>query len=423
MMSGDLPDKHLTWRLVQDHIDPKLLFAATEFGIFFTKDGGSKWIKLKSGVPTISFRDLTIQRRENDLVGASFGRSFYVLDDISPIREMNPTDLDQEAKLFSVRDAYWYDQFSAVGSQGSIYSAENPAFGATFTYYLKEAIQTKKEARKEKEKELNKQNSNVPFPGWNSLQEEGWQEKPQIILTVRDSNGKVVNRVPGKNKQGITRVSWDLSSAAQSVVELEGNNRNWEFPVIPGTYTVSLNKLVDGQMTELSTPQTFKVKPLWKETALPPASHQEIAAFTASLEEFRMKMSEMGTDLDNAMKKAKAMKIALTRAQNSVVEPMKQLHQANMRVMKLNALMNGNDAQNAIGADETSIPSPRSRFFYAARAASTSHGPTDTAKSSLEIGNKQLASMKVELDDILNNAMPKLEQAMKEAGAPPVEGN
>ncbi len=420
LMSGNLPEKHLTWRLVQDHVDPKLLFVATEFGIFFTKDGGTKWIKLKSGLPTISFRDLTLQRRENDLVGASFGRSFYVLDDISPIREMQASDLKQEAKLFTVRDAYWYDQYSAVGSQGSIYSAENPPYGATFTYYLRDTLKTKKAIRKESEKALNKKNSNVPFPGWAALQEEGWQEAPQIVLVVKDNTGKVVNRVIGKNKVGITRVTWDLSVSPQSVVRLDGNNGNWTFPAIPGTYTVSLNKVVDGIMIELSSPQSFEVKPLWKETALPPASKEEIATFIASLEDYRLAMSEVALSLDNSMKKAKAMKTALIRAEKPVGDLMKQLHDANQRLLRLNSQMNGNKAQNAIGANETAMPSPRSRFFYAARGASTSHGPTDTHKSSLELGSKQLASIRNELNDIMKNVMPKLEQSLEAAGAPPV---
>ncbi len=421
LMSGDLPDKHLTWRLVQDHVDENLLFVATEFGIFFTKDGGSKWIELKSGLPTISFRDLTIQRRENDLVGASFGRSFYVLDDITPIREMNASDLETEAKLFSVRDAYWYDEYSAVGSQGSIYSAENPAYGATFTYFLKDKLKTKKALRKEQEKKLNKDQSNVPFPGWATLEEENWQEKPQIVLVVKDNAGKVVNRIEGKNASGITRVSWDLSVSAKSVVELEGNNRNWSFPAIPGTYTVTLNKVVDGVMTELSTPQSFEVKPLWKETALPPASHEEIAAFIASLEDYRLLMSQANVDVDNAMKKTKAIKTALARADQPVAALLKQLYDANMRLQKLNAQLDGNSAKNAIGADETSIPTPRDRFFYAARGASTTHGPTDTHLASLEIGKKQLTAIRAELDDIMKNAMPQLEQALEQAGAPPVE--
>ena len=75
-ITGNLPDRTLIWRIVQDHVNPNLLFTATEFGIYFTIDGGTEWIKVASDA-TISFRDITIQRRENDVVGASFGRGFF----------------------------------------------------------------------------------------------------------------------------------------------------------------------------------------------------------------------------------------------------------------------------------------------------------------------------------------------------------
>ena len=91
---GNIPDRTLIWRMVQDHVKPELLFAATEFGIYFTVDGGDRWTKLTGDVPTISFRDLAIQKRENDLIGASFGRSFYVFDDYSVLRDRKSTRLN-----------------------------------------------------------------------------------------------------------------------------------------------------------------------------------------------------------------------------------------------------------------------------------------------------------------------------------------
>jgi photosystem II stability/assembly factor-like uncharacterized protein len=74
------------WRIVQDHVNKDLMFLGTEFGVYFTVDGGASWTEMNGGIPTISFRDLAIQRRENDLVAASFGRSFYILDDYSALR-------------------------------------------------------------------------------------------------------------------------------------------------------------------------------------------------------------------------------------------------------------------------------------------------------------------------------------------------
>ena len=118
IINGDLPQRTLIWRLVQDHINKDLIFAATEYGIYFTYNGGSNWVKLKGGVPTISFRDITIQRREDDLVGASFGRGFFILDDISALRNFNLSVMKQEATLFPIKDALWYGQASRVGSQG-----------------------------------------------------------------------------------------------------------------------------------------------------------------------------------------------------------------------------------------------------------------------------------------------------------------
>ncbi|MEM9325058.1 MAG: glycosyl hydrolase, partial [Bacteroidota bacterium] len=129
---GNLPDRTLIWRTVQDHVKPELMFVATEWGIYFTIDAGSQWVKLTGGVPTISFRDITIQRRENDLVGASFGRSFYVLDDYSPLRDITMESLDEEIQLFATKDALWYKERSIDGQMGaSYYTADNPAFGAT----------------------------------------------------------------------------------------------------------------------------------------------------------------------------------------------------------------------------------------------------------------------------------------------------
>ena len=115
------------------------------------------------------------------------------------------------------------------------------------------------------------------------------------------------------------------------------------------------------------------------------------------------------------------MKTALTRAEKPVAGIMKQLHDANMSLLKLNTQLAGNETKNVIGAGETSIPTPRDRFFYAARGASTTHGPTEMHKSSLEVGKKQLTSIRSELDNIINKVMPDLEQAMEAAGAPAIE--
>ena len=101
-------------------------------------------------MPTISVRDMVIQERNNDLVLATFGRGFYILDDYTPLRElaMDQEILEKEAHLFKVADALMFVQTDAKYGQGStFYKAKNPDFGATFTYYLKEVPKTLKEER------------------------------------------------------------------------------------------------------------------------------------------------------------------------------------------------------------------------------------------------------------------------------------
>src|SRR5262249_52539861 len=148
--------------IAEDHVNPNLLFAGTEFGLYFTLDGGNKWIRLKGGLPTIAVKDIAIQRQMNDLVIGTFGRGIYVLDDYSLLRELTPEALLREAMLCSVRDAVQYIPTRQYGLPGkafqgaAFYAAENPPFGAVFTYHLKDAIKSEKQKRRDVEKEAAK---------------------------------------------------------------------------------------------------------------------------------------------------------------------------------------------------------------------------------------------------------------------------
>ena len=168
-ISSNLPKRNLIWRLVQDHLAKDLMFCATETAIYVTLNGGKKWQKVP-GAPTISFRDITIQKRENDLVAASFGRGFFVLDDYSSLREMTEEKLSKEGSLFNTRDALWYIPKSTVGNTGGdYYFAENPDFGAVFTYHLSNSYPTLKSKRKELEKEMINKGQQIPPINWSCL--------------------------------------------------------------------------------------------------------------------------------------------------------------------------------------------------------------------------------------------------------------
>jgi photosystem II stability/assembly factor-like uncharacterized protein len=89
-IKSNLPANAPVWAIAEDHVNPNLLFVGNEYGLYFSIDGGQKWIQLRGGLPTIQVRDLAIQKRENDLVLGTFGRGIYILDNYTPLRLLKP---------------------------------------------------------------------------------------------------------------------------------------------------------------------------------------------------------------------------------------------------------------------------------------------------------------------------------------------
>jgi len=299
-ITGDLPEKGTVYALAQDHEVADLLFAGTELGVYFTTDRGGKWIELTGGMPTIAVRDLAIQEREDDLVVGTFGRGFYVLDDYSPLRQANEETLGQAAVLFPVADPWMYiDSYSRLGLPGkaflgsSLYQAPNPPFGAVITYYLKEGVETRAAQRKKAEKEALEAEKRIEIPSWDDLRAESREKPPTVLLTVRDEEGNVIRRLDGPASAGFHRVAWDLTFPPSTPVRLDPPNRDnpfYEPPrgpmVAPGTYTVSIAKVIDDEITPIEGEQSFTARPLGTAT-LPAADREALMAFqrqTASLQ-------------------------------------------------------------------------------------------------------------------------------------------
>ncbi len=312
-IAGDLPARTIVWSIAQDHVKKGLLFAGTEFGIYATLDGGKRWLKLGGGVPTISFRDIEIQERENDLVGASFGRSFFILDDYSPLRHIDETALGQAAIVFPVKRAMSYIPLRPLDSSSknslgeTFYLAPNPPFGAVFTYYLKHALKPAAEIRREEEKQLAKDGKPVTFPGWDALRKEEQEQKPEIVLTVTDEAGQVVRRISGPAGKGLHRVAWDLRYPAVEPTQLESPTReSWEYGpegpiVVPGTFTVTLAKRIDEALIPLGTPQPFIVESL-NLASLPEKDKAALLAFQKKAGELQRAMMGASAAADEALK-------------------------------------------------------------------------------------------------------------------------
>ncbi len=234
-MRGDLPDRQVAYTLIQDHTKPELLFIGTEFGLYVTLDEGTHWHRLKGGVPTIQVRDLDIQREWEDLAIATFGRGFYILDDYSSLRKMTEERLEKEAAiLFPTREALRYiEQKDRVGDRGNgFWTASNPPYGAVFTYWLRDGIQTKRELRNEAEKKARKTESKPPLPSMAELREEDLEVEPAAFIVVRDDEGAVVRRVAADRKKGLHRAAWDLRwpSAAPTDLSPAKDRAPWDEP-------------------------------------------------------------------------------------------------------------------------------------------------------------------------------------------------
>jgi len=424
-ITGNLPEQTLVWRLVQDHVKKELLFAATEFGIYFTIDAGVHWVRLTGGVPTISFRDITIQRRENDLVGASFGRGFFILDDYSPLRHLSEELLEKDTHLFPVKDALWYIPRSVVSSQGaSDYAADNPPYGATFTYYLKEGISSLKEERRKQEEKLEKEKVDIPFPGWDTLDAEKSEDQPRLLLTIRDSLGNIVNRVPVQPEKGIHRVSWDLRYASRRAIELEEipdevPARSNGFLVTPGIYSVELSRFSRGKMAPMADQQTFEVKPLRK-GALPGASTAETEQFRKEVEAFQQDVQATSMIFNRGMKKIHAMKQAFFRMDRQPSGMLERIYEAEEAFRELDTQLHGSPSKAEVG--EKNPPTPGTRLSVCMRGLSTTYGPADLHKKSLEIGKRELVPLREKLGKLTGQVLPQLEEELRQAGAPWIEG-
>lgn len=428
-IKSNLPERTLVWRLVQDHVKPELMFTATEFGIYFTINGGNRWVKLTGGVPTISFRDLAIQRRENDLVGASFGRGFYILDDYSALREVSEKQLQEEATLFPTRKAWWYMQrpvisYGEKGSQGaSFFTAPNPPFGAVFTYYLKEGLKTLKDARTEEEQKLNKDNKDIPFPGWDEVDKERRQEEPVIWLTVMDTSGNVVRKVTGPTSKGFHRVAWDLTYPDNTTIDVDKNPglKDGSGPMAaPGKYTVTLSKQVDGVVTELSEPVEFSVDRLYK-GALEGSTPEVTVAFWKELTQFNKEISALSTTLENTSKRVEALQTALYRTTVAPGELNKELHDLRQTLYTLDEKLNGNHSKAEIGEGDIYSISARLSAAQTGTGLST-YGPTPEHKKTISIAKKEFSSLRTELEHIVNIQLPQIEKKLIAAGAPWIEG-
>jgi photosystem II stability/assembly factor-like uncharacterized protein len=291
---GDLPDDTIVWAVEQDHEHPELLFVGAERGLHVSIDGGTSWHRLTKNMPTIAVRDLAIQRRDDDLVAATFGRGIFVLDDYSALRSIADR-LDEPVALCPVRDAWWYVPYQPMQSPGqptlgsTAFRTPNPELGATFTYHLAADVETRAAARRTAEKGA-AAGEDIAFPGWEALRAERLEPTPAVVLRVSNAAGEVVRMLPADTAAGLHRTTWDLRLPSPEPISLEpdGFRAPWDRPPLgalapPGRYTVAIVRLdIGGAPEVLAGPESFEVRPI-PAVASAPLDDQEFRVDTADL--------------------------------------------------------------------------------------------------------------------------------------------
>lgn len=420
-LADTLPEKHLVWRIVQDHVNKDLLFVGTEFGIFFTVDGGEKWLELKGGMPTISTRDLKIQRRENDLVAGTFGRGIYILDDYAPLRELDAKAMEQDALLFAPsRPVKWFrlDSNHTRTDGNDRFVADNPKHGATLTYYLKDSLMTLKDKRQKAEKEMVKKEKYPKYPSWESIEAENQESKPAVYVEIYDAAGNFVDRVEGKTKKGLHRVTWGMTHNKTSAIT--GEKRSQWHPLgngimaAPGKYTAKLFKRVGGEITALAEPVEFELKPIY-ETALEGASSEENMAFSNQIAAAERRSSSISAVMKEMNKTMKALRSALDATPGNTASLEADYERIKAEINDVQLALTGLKSRDRKGAKPANIAS---RLSYAMSAVRSSYGPTKQHREQLNYALEGLNEVSAKVNELDSTVIPALQQAVINAGGP-----
>ena len=429
-IAGNLPERGTVYSLAEDPLKPSLLFAGTEFGLYVTVDGGRKWTKLSGGLPTIAVKDIAIQKRANDLVLATFGRSFYVLDDYSALRSVDEKALDAAAILFPTAKSWLYVPSTRIGDRekgffGETYFlADNPPFGAVFTYYLKDAWKSKKKARQDAEKEAVKAKKEIDYPTLDALRAETRQEDAQLLFTISDAKGAVVTKLTAPAEKGIHRLSWDLHYPPADPASKEARPpgappRTGPFVGL-GAYSVRIDLVADGEVRPLVAAQTFEVDALGNAT-LPAKDRVAVLAFQQKVA--RLQRAVMGAEsfLGELKSRLGLMRVAI--AATPALPPTTDIraHALELQLEEIGVALSGDDFLRQ--RDENSPPSVSERVLNVVQASwTTTAEPTKTQLDAYRYASGLFEQELARLRRVAESDLPALDQELEQAGAPYTPG-
>lgn len=421
---GDLPARGSINAFAEDHVNPNLLFVGTEFALYFTTDGGQKWHRLR-GLPTIAVKDLCIQKPMNDLLIGTFGRGFYMLDDYSPLRAATAQDFDKPAAVFPVRDAFLYMPTYQFGGTGkaflgeAFYFAENPPYGATITYHLKEPLPTLKQMRKDRLKK-----DPAAYPTAEQLRAEAEEEEPAIVITISDAEGTPLRVLTGPTAAGVHRVTWDMHLPAANLPRPRGGEADEDFfgfipsgpYALPGRYKATLAKRVGGAVTPLAEPVEIVVRHVGP-APLPAEDMKQLAEFqklTIKLQRDLTAAQGIASDISRRLDQIKLALDQTPAAPPDSRERVRKLlaeHRVTLRKLNGDAVLAGRNENVPMSiADRVNVAREANQTI-AAKA-------TGTMRDQFAFARKELDAEAGVLKRRLETEVKELESLLDKLGAP-----
>jgi hypothetical protein len=425
-----LPERGSVYSIAEDPVDRDLIFAGTEFGVFVSNRGGKSWKKLSAGLPTIAVKDMAIQPRENDLVLATFGRGFYVLDDYSSLRNTKDTTLNKEAILMPIRDAYSFENKYPLGLPGkafqgdSYYHGDNLGPNALITYYIKDKVISAADTRTKAEEKAAKANKDNVYPTYEQLAKERDEEKSKIYITIKNQQGDIVRKLTlPADKSGLQRITWDLRTASKDPVHLGGSGfynpfeGKEEGPLVsPGVYTVTLERWQDGKMKILDRPVLFRVKALGN-YVLPPTDTANVAAFKRKVEEVNRVVQSASAAMREAYTELNHIRRAISVMEQPEEKWLDRVIRLENKLDTIQQKLSGDPLKAQLDMDPT--PSIADRIGrIQGEYKYSSADPTGTHQQSLRIAQEDLSDLIIQLRAVLEVDFPQLRNDLQKAGAP-----
>ncbi len=435
-IQGNLPARGSVYCIAEDPKKVGYLYCGTEFGVFFSSDNGKNWIQLKGGLPVICIRDIEIQEQADDMVLASFGRGFYILDDLHILRSL-PETLEKPAisnpekalaSIFPIEPYQIKNLATPLGHKGnsfqgaSLYSAENPANGAVIHWIMNQDVKSLKELRKDSEKEKQKNNQVVRYPSKDTIRLESLQEAPNLLVRITNASGELVREFRESAKKGLKKTVWDGRNHSTNEVNFYTPDPDNPYDsgdlsafVQPGIYQVQIYLVKDGHSEAISEKMELEIQ-----NARTNEENQEMLAFRTEVEEIRRIVSGTSGYVDHLKNKVKFMKAAKVKDAAAQLVVQEKLTEIELRLKQVEMQLQGD--RSISRREFETLPGIVSRIDNIVYGWwSTTQVPSSTQKEQLNLVKSLFGPVYLEIQTI-DSMVVKLEKELEILKAPATPG-